>query len=106
MSRTAGARTPESTQRLTGHVPDHIHDPADRGGRSASAGHPDLAGIAVGTFYRARKGRWQHPSPTVWPPPATYREMRELATEILPGCQYRRHLLLRYSIIWHRPTTL
>jgi SAM-dependent methyltransferase len=62
----------------------------------------DLAGIAVSTIHRARKGHWQHPSPLVWPPPVTYQEMRKLAADILPGCQYRRHLLLRYSIIWRR----
>ncbi|MCM3886548.1 bifunctional 2-polyprenyl-6-hydroxyphenol methylase/3-demethylubiquinol 3-O-methyltransferase UbiG [Frankia sp. R82] len=63
----------------------------------------DLAGVAVGTFHRARRGHWQHPSPLVWPPPVTYPQMRALAAEILPGSQYRRHLLLRYSIIWHSP---
>ncbi|MEU7863363.1 class I SAM-dependent methyltransferase [Nonomuraea sp. NPDC049141] len=62
----------------------------------------DLAGIVVGTVHRAAKGLWQHPSPTVWPPPVTYPQMRALATEILPGSQYRRHLLLRYSIIWRK----
>ncbi|MQM24179.1 class I SAM-dependent methyltransferase [Glycomyces albidus] len=63
----------------------------------------DLAGAAVGTAHRAFKGHWEHPSPTVWPPPATYSQMRTLAAEILPGARYRRHLLLRYSIIWRRP---
>jgi 2-polyprenyl-3-methyl-5-hydroxy-6-metoxy-1,4-benzoquinol methylase len=62
-----------------------------------------LAGVVVGTAYRAVKGRWEHPSPVVWPPPVTYREMRALAAEILPGSQYRRHLLLRYSIVWRKP---
>jgi 2-polyprenyl-3-methyl-5-hydroxy-6-metoxy-1,4-benzoquinol methylase len=62
-----------------------------------------LAGVAVGSVHRAMKGHWQHPSPVVWPPPVTYSEMRALAAEILPGSQYRHHLLLRYSIIWHRP---
>ncbi|WP_433519665.1 class I SAM-dependent methyltransferase [Nonomuraea sp. CA-143628] len=62
-----------------------------------------LAGVAVGTFHRVRKGLWQHSSPTVWPPPVTYPQMRALAAEILPGSQYRRHLLLRYSIVWRKP---
>jgi SAM-dependent methyltransferase len=63
----------------------------------------DLAGVTAGAFHRARKGHWQHPSPLVWPPPVTYPQMRALAAEILPGAQYRRHLLFRYSIIWRRP---
>lgn len=63
----------------------------------------DLAGVAVGTLHRAVKGHWRHPSPTVWPPPVTYAQMRALAAELLPGSEYRRHLLLRYSVIWRKP---
>ncbi|WP_421108753.1 class I SAM-dependent methyltransferase [Streptomyces sp. NEAU-S77] len=62
-----------------------------------------LAGVAVGTAHRAVKGQWQHPSPVVWPPPVTYRQMRALAAEVLPGTRYRRHVLFRYSIVWHKP---
>ncbi|RBQ16742.1 class I SAM-dependent methyltransferase [Spongiactinospora rosea] len=63
----------------------------------------DLAGVMAGTFHRAAKGNWEHPSPMVWPPPVTYPQMRALAAELLPGSRFRRHLLLRYSIIWRRP---
>ncbi|GAB3972085.1 class I SAM-dependent methyltransferase [Actinoallomurus acanthiterrae] len=63
----------------------------------------DLASVVVGTFHRALKGHWHHPSPVVWPPPVTYTEMRALAAEILPGSRYRRHLLWRYSIVWRKP---
>ncbi len=63
----------------------------------------DLTGVLVGTIHRARKGHWEHPSPTVWPPPVTYAQMRALAAEILPGSRYRRHLLLRYSVVWRKP---
>ncbi|MFF0338901.1 class I SAM-dependent methyltransferase [Kribbella sp. NPDC004875] len=61
-----------------------------------------LAGVAAGWAYRAVKGHWQHPSPTVWPPPTTFREMRTLASDVLPGSAYRRHLLFRYSITWRK----
>ncbi|MBN6056893.1 class I SAM-dependent methyltransferase [Nonomuraea sp. RK-328] len=63
----------------------------------------NLAGVVVGAAHRARKGLWRHSSPTVWPPPVTYRQMRDLAAEILPGSEYRRHLLLRYTITWRKP---
>ncbi|MEU8245887.1 class I SAM-dependent methyltransferase [Nonomuraea sp. NPDC048916] len=63
----------------------------------------DLAGVAAGIFHRATKGHWEHPSPTVWPPPVTYPQMRTLASDILPGSHYRRHLLWRYSITWRKP---
>ncbi len=38
--------------------------------------------------------------PTVWPPPERYSTMRRLATELLPGVRWRRHLLWRYSLVW------
>ncbi|WP_026412316.1 class I SAM-dependent methyltransferase [Actinomadura oligospora] len=63
-----------------------------------------LAAVVAGYAHRARKGYWEHPSPTVWPPPVTYREMRDLAAATLPGSEYRRHLLWRYSIVWRRPS--
>ncbi|GAA3167531.1 hypothetical protein GCM10010486_37810 [Nonomuraea roseoviolacea subsp. carminata] len=42
-------------------------------------------------------------APTVWPPLVTYGQMRGLAAELLPGSEYRRHLLLRYSVVWREP---
>ncbi|MFC4908872.1 class I SAM-dependent methyltransferase [Actinomadura gamaensis] len=62
-----------------------------------------LAAMAAGAVYRVAKGHWEHPSPIVWPPPVTYAEMRALAAEIVPGAEYRRHLLWRYSIVWRKP---
>jgi 2-polyprenyl-3-methyl-5-hydroxy-6-metoxy-1,4-benzoquinol methylase len=38
--------------------------------------------------------------PTIWPPPERYSTMRRLATELLPGMRWRRHLLWRYSLVW------
>jgi len=43
-----------------------------------------------------------HP-PVVWPPPTTYRDVRQLARRLLPGARYRRHLYWRYSLIWTKP---
>lgn len=63
----------------------------------------DLAGMVATAWYRAVRGKWEHPSPVVWPPPVTYRQMRALAAELLPGCRYRRHLHFRYSILWRKP---
>lgn len=42
-------------------------------------------------------------SPTRWPPPQTYSEVRDLAARTLPGVRYRRHLLWRYSLTWTKP---
>ena len=46
------------------------------------------------------RGHWEHSAPMVWPPPATYREVKQIARRVLPGVRYRRHLLGRYSLIW------
>ena len=48
-------------------------------------------------------GRWRHSAPTCWPPPLTYRDMKALSARVLPGVRYRRHLLSRYSLVWHKP---
>lgn len=63
----------------------------------------DLAAVVVNLGYRAARGYWQHPSPVVWPPPHTFREIRALAGDLLPGVRYRRHLLWRYSLTWAKP---
>jgi SAM-dependent methyltransferase len=63
----------------------------------------DVAATVASLGYRAARGYWQHPSPIVWPPPHTYREIRALAEDLLPGVRYRRHLLWRYSLTWTRP---
>ena len=63
----------------------------------------ELAGVVANWVHRLTKTEWDHPSPTVWPPPETYTAMRRLAVRLLPGARYRRHLLWRYSIIWTKP---
>jgi hypothetical protein len=47
--------------------------------------------------------RWDHSAPQSWPPPLTYREMKALSADLLPGVRYRRHLLSRYSLVWRKP---
>jgi len=46
---------------------------------------------------------WEHSAPTVWPPPLTYRQVRQVASIVLPGVKYRRHFFSRYSLVWLRP---
>ena len=50
-----------------------------------------------------RRVTWEHPSPNVWPPPETFTAMRGIVKEVLPGARYRRHLYLRWSLVWDRP---
>lgn len=63
----------------------------------------EVASATVFTYYRLTKKRWEHPSPTVWPPPQTYADMRRIAGTILPGAVYRRRLQWRYSLVWRKP---
>lgn len=52
---------------------------------------------------RARHGAWEHGSPTAWPPPHSFDEVRKASREILPGCTYARKVLWRYTIEWTKP---
>jgi hypothetical protein len=36
-------------------------------------------------------------------PGMSWREVRTVATSILPGVRYRRHLMWRYSLRWRKP---
>jgi SAM-dependent methyltransferase len=58
--------------------------------------------LGLGVVY----GRWKHSAPECWPPPLTYREMKVLSADVLPGVRYRRHLLSRYSLVWRKPARL
>jgi SAM-dependent methyltransferase len=63
----------------------------------------ELAGAVATRLHRRTKSYWEHPSPMVWPPPETYARMRRLASSVLPGVRYRRHVLWRYSLLWTKP---
>lgn len=63
----------------------------------------EVAAVALSTVYRWRREYWEHHSPTVWPPPHSFDQVREQAARILPGSRYRRKVLWRYSIAWTKP---
>jgi 2-polyprenyl-3-methyl-5-hydroxy-6-metoxy-1,4-benzoquinol methylase len=63
----------------------------------------EVAGLVAHRLYKRTRSHWEHPSPTVWPPPVTFSEMRSLAVKALPGAKYRRHALWRYSLTWQKP---
>ena len=64
----------------------------------------EIAAAVAQRAHRLTKSYWQHGAPTLWPPPHTYRQIRRIAQETLPGVRYRRHLLWRYSLIWTKPS--
>ena len=69
----------------------------------ASAGtHLHLAASAIRRHAAGGPAPAYQP-PVIWPPPMTYRDMRLLATDMLPGVRYRHHLYWRYSLVWTKP---
>lgn len=76
-------------------------------GCAASVMPKDLGWEAVAvTAHQASRlthRTWDHPSPTVWPPPVTHAQVREAAASILPGSSYRRRVLWRYTLTWVKP---
>ncbi|WP_062210517.1 class I SAM-dependent methyltransferase [Demequina oxidasica] len=52
---------------------------------------------------RLWRGWWDHGTPSAWPPPHTFDEVRDAAVEILPGCEIKNHLLYRYTLTWSKP---
>jgi SAM-dependent methyltransferase len=63
----------------------------------------DAAAIVPNRVRRLRAPYWQHPSPTVWPPPETYASMRGIAARLLPDARFQRRLYWRYTIVWVKP---
>ncbi len=65
----------------------------------------EMAGsLAEKAFALVKGSSWKHGSPTVWPPPHTYREVRAASMRILPGAEYKARILWRYTIVWDRPS--
>jgi len=65
----------------------------------------EAAAVLANFGYRMANGYWEQPSPAMWPPPHSYREIGVLAGQTLPGVRYRRHLLWRYSLVWVKPVS-
>lgn len=59
-----------------------------------------LAAALAHRLHLLSKRYWEHSAPIVWPPPESYRDMRRIAAEELPGVRFRRRLLWRYSLVW------
>jgi SAM-dependent methyltransferase len=61
-----------------------------------------VLGLVSSWILSVKNGYWEHPSPTVWPPPESWGSVRRIAARELPGVRFRRHLLWRYSLIWRK----
>jgi SAM-dependent methyltransferase len=63
----------------------------------------DVAGVVWHRIRAHGRQVWDHSAPTVWPPPHSYAQVRAAARRALPGAQWKRLLLGRYSIVWMKP---
>ena len=63
----------------------------------------DVAAIIPNHVRRRRADYWQHPSPTVWPPPESYQSMRQITARVLPDARFQRRLYWRYTLVWIKP---
>jgi SAM-dependent methyltransferase len=63
----------------------------------------EAAAVITHRGYKLTRTYWEQPSPVVWSAPHTYAEVQALARRAMPGVQYRRHPLWRYSLIWTKP---
>jgi SAM-dependent methyltransferase len=64
----------------------------------------EAVSVATNLRYRLSRPYWDHPCPTLWPPPDTYDTTRRLVAAQLPGARFRRHALWRYSFVWTKPS--
>lgn len=55
-------------------------------------------GVAI-----ARRGKWDHTAPTLWPPADSLGELRRYARSALPGAALKRLLYGRFLLTWHCP---
>ena len=64
----------------------------------------DVAGSIQHRVLSRRFGFWEHSAPKVWTPEQTYREVRDVVADVLPGARWRRLPLFRYAVVWTKPT--
>jgi 2-polyprenyl-3-methyl-5-hydroxy-6-metoxy-1,4-benzoquinol methylase len=63
----------------------------------------EAAAVLAHQAGRLTHREWEQPSPTVWPPPATYVQVRDASARVLPGSRFRRRVKWRYTLTWTKP---
>jgi len=63
----------------------------------------EFAAVIAHQAGRVTHKEWEQPSPTVWPPPTTYSEVKAASARILPGSTFRRRTKWRYTLTWVSP---
>jgi len=65
----------------------------------------DIAAVVPNRWLMARRNYAEVTAPTMWPPPLSYAQIRDLAGGVLPGAQFRRRLFWRYTLTWVKPVS-
>ena len=63
----------------------------------------ELAAVIAHQVGRLTHKEWEQPSPTLWPPPVAYSQVKDASARILPGSEFRRRTKWRYTLTWVRP---
>jgi SAM-dependent methyltransferase len=63
----------------------------------------EAVGVVASRLMRVFVGYKDVRAPTVWPPPLTYAECRQIGLVELAGAKFRRRLFFRYSLVWTKP---
>lgn len=63
----------------------------------------EIAASFADKAQRLVRGWWDHGTPSTWPPPHTFDEVRDAARAVMPGCEIKDHLLYRYTMSWTKP---
>lgn len=61
------------------------------------------AAAPVAAGYRRLRHEVDPPGVPMRDPELSWGEVRRRMRRLLPGCRFRRHLLWRFSVVWHRP---
>jgi len=65
----------------------------------------DVWATFVDKFHRLFRGYWDHGCECTWPAPHSFKDVREASARILPGSEYTRQLLWRYTLTWDGPAS-
>lgn len=63
----------------------------------------DIGGSLLEKPFRLFRGYWDSRSPTIWPPPHSFGDVRRAAAAVLPGSLFQRKVMYRYTLRWDKP---
>lgn len=65
----------------------------------------EMGASVVDKIHRLVRGYWDHGSPCTWPPDHNYEDVKHEAARLLPGSEFKKRLMWRYTLVWTKPAT-